>query len=217
MTLQQDRTPGPGADEEDLPPTPATSADIAQWIHSAAWLSPYPDIPRARDDEPGAMRMVAADLTGGSLVVILEDGQVFRLTPEDLTRPSGCPARPWTLNPPGRLVTHASMDGSPLCERNTEGDTISAHWHEVTCLDCQLAAPAPDQGALDNLDHVLAEKQVRDVLTAASPQPLSVYDVLVQVERRFRAAVRPALDRLAELGTAELTGGPAPRWRLACR
>lgn len=120
-------------------------------------------------------------------------------------------------SPAVQLDTHAGMDGAPLCGQPA-GQQVTAGWAAVTCADCQLAAPAPAPGGFDGTDlAVLAEAQVLVILAAAAPQPQRLYDVMLCADPAYRAAILPALDRLATQDCLEETGPPGSqqRWRLA--
>ena len=200
------------------PDTPATTANLAGWASGALRLAPYVDTPQADPDEHGSALMVAAQVSGAALQIVLETGQVFRFEAAELTRATGNPAHPFTLNPAGRVLTHASLDGTPLCGQGAEADTASPHWGEVTCLDCQLAAPGTAADALDNLDLMFAERQIRDALTVAAPSPLTAYELMVRADPGVRAAVPGALDRMAghdAIERADASDGRSGGWRLA--
>lgn len=115
-----------------------------------------------------------------------------------------------------QLDTHAGMDGGPLCGP-PGSQQVTGDWAAVTCADCQLAAPAPAPAGLDGADlAVLAEAQVM-VILAAAPRPLRLHDIMLRADPAYRAAILPALDRLAAQGALEETGqpgGPPRRWRL---
>lgn len=206
--------PGDG-EEPDLPDTPATMADVTAWLLEAIWCVPGVNVSLARFEEWGSTRVAAAAVDAGAIVVVLDNDQVVRLAPVLLTLPSGDARRPFTVNPPGRSFTHASLGGAPLCERITGGDKVSEDWAGVTCLDCQLAAPAPVQRALDGLDLAWAERQIGMVLTAASPLPLATYDVLVRIDRELRAITPDVLAQMAVKGTIIQISDPdckSPGW-----
>ena len=215
MTQMDAPSGNPGG--RDLPDTPATPADVLRWACDVGWSSPFVDVSQARDEEWGSIRVVFAEVTETSLTITLDNGQVFRLAVVELTRPSGLPGRPFTLNPAGQLSTHASVGSAPLCGQGAAGEMASLGWAQVTCLDCQAAAPARGVDSLDDLDLAMAAKQVRDVLTAASPEPLPLYEVMRRVDPGLRAAVQAVLTQMVERGTAERTDGPndgQPTWRV---
>ena len=199
------------------PERPVTAVTVLHWACSAGWQSPHADCPPARPGDWGAVRLAAAQLAGGALRLVLDNGQVFSLVAAELTRPSGRPGRPHTLNPAGQPVTHASMAAAPLCEQMTDGDQVSGDWAAVTCQDCLLAAPAPCPVlAGPDLD-VLAEACIIGILAEADGCPLSTFEVMIRADAEYRAAVLPALERLAAQGAVERSAGPpgtGPAWRL---
>lgn len=202
-------------DEPDLPATPATTEDVLQWAHRAGWSVPSVGLARPHGQEAGYYGLIAAEATGTALTVALDNGQVFRLTAEQLTRPSDEPGQGYTLNPAGQRFTHAAADGPALCGHSADGEAASPDWAAVTCLDCRAAAPSRTPGDLDDLDRAMAERQARDALITASPWPLSLYEVMRRVDGEFRAAVPQALDQLTARGTAARVpggAGAAPGW-----
>jgi hypothetical protein len=211
------RPPELAAGDPALPGTPATAGNLAAWASGALRLAPYVDTPQADPEEHGSILMVAAMVSGAAVQIVLGTGQVFRLDAVELTRTTGDPAHPFTLNPAGQVFTHASLDGAPLCGPGAEGGTASPRWGEVTCLDCQLAAPAAAAGALDNLDIMFAKRQIRDALTVAAPSPLTAYELMVRADPDVRAAVPEALNQMAGHGDVERAdaGDGRPGWQLA--
>ena len=199
--------PGAAADTEDPPPT-ATPADVAAWAVDAGWGTPFVTITQDRGGERDCIRVVAAEVTATALIVALDNGQVFQLEAVELTRPASQPGRLFTLNPPGQRSTHAILGSAALCSLSAASEQASPDWEQVTCLDCRAAAPARPLGDLDHLDLAMAERQVRDALIAASPQPLPVYEVMRRIDPGYRAAAQTALGKLARQGTVFQT--PAP-------
>ena len=220
MTQTNDPAAGqlPAADDDlDLPPTPATAAAVLRWTQEAGWTVPYVIIPDARDDEQGHIRMVAAEVTAAGLAVALDNGQVFLLEARELTRPSGDPDHPYTLNPAGQHVTHAARAGAALCPLAAPGDPATGTWADVTCLDCQAAAPGRPLAEIDDLDLAMAERQIRGILIAASPDELTLFEITCRTDPGYRAAAETALAALARQGMAEPFGdpdAPHPAWRL---
>jgi len=219
MTQINDPAAGqlPGAEDDlDLPPTPATTAGVLRWAREGGWAIPSVLTENARDDETGEIRLVATEITPAGLVVTLDNGQVFLLEARELTRPSGDPDHPYTLNPAGPHVTHAARAGAALCPLAAPGDPATGDWADVTCLDCQAAAPGSDLASLDDLDLAMAERQVRSILIAASPDELTLFDIIRRADPGYRAAAETALAALARQGKAEPfgdPGGPHPAWR----
>jgi hypothetical protein len=200
--------PFPPADAEEEP-IPACPADVHAWMQQAAWTSPW--VPIEQDPDTDGAQVVAARLADAGVVIEVDTGQVFVLAAAEMTRPTGQPGHPYTLNSPGQQSVHADLDGGPLCGLMTAAETVTGEWGEVTCLDCKEAEPGQDMAALDDLDAAMAEREARNVVIAASPQPLPLYAVLRWVSSQYRAAVPAALDRLCERGELAATvppGGP---------
>jgi hypothetical protein len=217
MTVMTQRA-GLAALPAGQPVSPVTAVTVLHWARSAGWQSPHVDCPAARPGDWGAVRLAAAQLAGGALLLVLDNGQVFSLVAAELTRPSGRPDRPHTLNPAGQPVTHASLAAAPLCEQMADGDQVGGDWPAVTCQDCLLAAPAPCPVlAGPDLD-VLAEARIIDILAEADGCPLSTFEVMIRADAEYRAAVLSALERLAAqgaVGRAAGLPGTSPAWRLA--
>lgn len=197
--------PPAGADDEE--PVPACPADVHTWMQQAAWASPW--VPVEQDPDTDGTRVVATRLADAGVVIELDSGQVFMLKAAEMTRPTGQPGHPCTLNPPGQQSVHADLDGGPLCGLMTAAETVTSEWPAVTCLDCKAAGPGQDLAALDDLDLAMAEREARNVVIAASPQPLPLYAILRRVSPQYRAAVPAALDSLCERGELTVTTPPA--------
>jgi hypothetical protein len=187
-------------------PVPACPADVHTWLQQAAWASPW--VPVEQDPDSDGTRVVATRLAAGGVLIEVDTGQVYVLAAAEMTRPTGQPGHPYTLNPPGQLPVHAGLDGGPLCGLMTAAETVTTEWAAVTCLDCKAAEPGQDLAALDDHDRAMAELKARGVVIAASPQPLPLYAVLRRVSPRYRAAVPAALDRLCERGELGVTVPP---------
>lgn len=200
----------------DLPDTPASAADVLRWADEARRTVPHVDIEHARFEEWGSSRIVRAEVTGTRLVITLATGQVFVMTAAEITRPTGLPGLPYTLNPGGQQLTHAPLGVGTLCGQGTPQET-RPDWPDVSCLDCRAAEPARPLASFDDLDRSYAARLARDSLAAAAGQPLTTYEVVRQAEPAYRAAIPAALEQMAAEGRAARGDGPdggQPAWWL---